>query len=641
MPLETTAYAYPFDPTGTAPSNKITNEVHTITVVNFRDYLFVVPKMAPFFAEQLKLTFTDPQGNLLPFEEGKDYYLGHHFLAASRAIGKQVYGSISLLNRQQAGILRIDYQTLGGMWTYNEAYLLELMTNIISNPRITSWDSIVDLPATFPVINHEWDLIDMVGMSDVYNALLAVADALVDPDSGGSQLAIHVGNKNNPHLVTKAQVGLDKVKNYDIATPDEAVAGLSNTAYLTPALALALVMNRLNTGIASHADNQENPHHVTAAQINAYSKDEINNILTQLDQILTGKLDTSGTASDSEKLAGMTVQELADIILQGKAADSNKLSGLTMEDVRISILQGKAADSDKLEGKSLNEVLEQANLIDAKNSLKFNGKTEAQFMVAIGEKADVVRQVINPPAVAVDGAINVWTRLYDLDTTARQDTVLLVGGGDASATEDPTLFMVFVSVIPGDPNPLRMRVLNMEHNLPDCQFCYHQHDTYDTGVLVKSEYRIWLKTKTERNRISVIDLIRGTGTLVVGDPTFGNDGVTPGNYNNVTDIEPHDVTYVNETFQVRDSEKFSGKTLTEVMQMVAGATVTDSGKLGGQLPAFYATAQALTQTQTDLTAAKDRITTLENANTALTNRVSTLETQMDQLLTQMAAAFGG
>lgn len=49
------------------------------------------------------------------------------------------------------------------------------------------------------------------------------------------EIGNHVGNKNNPHGVTKAQLGLGSVENYGVATDAEAKAGTSNAKYMTPA----------------------------------------------------------------------------------------------------------------------------------------------------------------------------------------------------------------------------------------------------------------------------------------------------------------------------------------------------------------------------------------------------------------------
>lgn len=44
----------------------------------------------------------------------------------------------------------------------------------------------------------------------------------------------HVNNKNNPHEVTKSQIGLGNVQNYGIASQSQAENGTSNSAYMTP-----------------------------------------------------------------------------------------------------------------------------------------------------------------------------------------------------------------------------------------------------------------------------------------------------------------------------------------------------------------------------------------------------------------------
>lgn len=49
-----------------------------------------------------------------------------------------------------------------------------------------------------------------------------------------SNLNSHINNKNNPHGVTKAQVGLGNVANYGIATQSEAEGGSVNDKYMTP-----------------------------------------------------------------------------------------------------------------------------------------------------------------------------------------------------------------------------------------------------------------------------------------------------------------------------------------------------------------------------------------------------------------------
>lgn len=74
-----------------------------------------------------------------------------------------------------------------------------------------------------------------------------------------NDLSSHVTNFSNPHQVTKAQVGLGNVQNFRLATDAEAAAGVSNSFYMTPHLAKML--------LDTHALRTDNPHNVTKAQV--------------------------------------------------------------------------------------------------------------------------------------------------------------------------------------------------------------------------------------------------------------------------------------------------------------------------------------------------------------------------------------
>ncbi|WP_420215032.1 hypothetical protein [Listeria monocytogenes] len=54
-----------------------------------------------------------------------------------------------------------------------------------------------------------------------------------------ADLINHTGNTNNPHSVTKAQLGLSDVENFGIASLDEAKAGIASNKLMTPASVLA------------------------------------------------------------------------------------------------------------------------------------------------------------------------------------------------------------------------------------------------------------------------------------------------------------------------------------------------------------------------------------------------------------------
>ncbi|OUN01112.1 MAG: hypothetical protein BAA04_13615 [Firmicutes bacterium ZCTH02-B6] len=61
------------------------------------------------------------------------------------------------------------------------------------------------------------------------DAALAAAKVYAD-----EAVAAHAGRTDNPHGVTKSQVGLGNVENYGIATQAEAEAGTATNKYMTP-----------------------------------------------------------------------------------------------------------------------------------------------------------------------------------------------------------------------------------------------------------------------------------------------------------------------------------------------------------------------------------------------------------------------
>lgn len=58
----------------------------------------------------------------------------------------------------------------------------------------------------------------------------------INTDVGGVNTALtnHINNKNNPHTVTKNQVGLGNVDNFGTATQTEATSGTASNKFMTP-----------------------------------------------------------------------------------------------------------------------------------------------------------------------------------------------------------------------------------------------------------------------------------------------------------------------------------------------------------------------------------------------------------------------
>lgn len=89
----------------------------------------------------------------------------------------------------------------------------------------------------------------------------AIARQALDP------LNAHMADDQNPHKTTKAQVGLGSVDNFPTASVAEAIEGILNNRFMTPALTRSAVQAQVGDSLAKHLADINNPHKVTKAQV--------------------------------------------------------------------------------------------------------------------------------------------------------------------------------------------------------------------------------------------------------------------------------------------------------------------------------------------------------------------------------------
>lgn len=268
--MSTVLPQYPFDPTGVAATNKVT-ETQSIRSRGMFDHYYIIPRSGPFYADSVKLRLYPQGANVnnpalgTPLNEGEHYNFGYHFAYASHTIGMPVYGAITFYDRNLEGQLRMEYQTIGDDWVLDDQKYAELLLNVAYNPRIANWEQVVELPREFPVVNHDFNIDDFVGMSEVVDELDDIEKAILQKNAGG--LADHLANKGNPHEVTKAQVGLGLVDNFPTATVGEATAGVANNRFMTPLRTKQLIDAVATAALNGHMADMNNPHQTTKAQV--------------------------------------------------------------------------------------------------------------------------------------------------------------------------------------------------------------------------------------------------------------------------------------------------------------------------------------------------------------------------------------
>lgn len=82
-------------------------------------------------------------------------------------------------------------------------------------------------------------------------------------------LDAHIGNKSNPHNVTKAQIGLGNVQNL---APADMPVSTAQAAAIADAKAAG---TKAQTDLSTHANRKDNPHNVTRAQLGLATTDQV------------------------------------------------------------------------------------------------------------------------------------------------------------------------------------------------------------------------------------------------------------------------------------------------------------------------------------------------------------------------------
>ena len=265
-------YTYPEDRVGNKSSNLITGEQHVLTPDNSRNFHFIVPKFAPFFADSVKV-FKSINGTLLELKEGKDYHFSLEHVSASLSTGKAIYGAISFVNLNLDGTIVLQsYRTVGGQWTLSTQEMLESIANIVFNPRKLTWDQINGRPASFGPTDHTFDFNNLLTEKQIGDKLTSIRDAILAGAQNGND---HENRMDNPHNVSAIQLGLGPFYQKGLATIQEAVAGTDPDKVITASVLRSLLeslgvldLSATVSQFKKHIAREDNPHTTISQQLN-------------------------------------------------------------------------------------------------------------------------------------------------------------------------------------------------------------------------------------------------------------------------------------------------------------------------------------------------------------------------------------
>lgn len=141
------------------------------------------------------------------------------------------------------------------------------------------------------------------------------SQGITDASSTQKNLDAHVSSKSNPHSVTASQVGLSNVKNYDVATTTEAIAGSANNKYMTPFLVSTAIkqlqaITSVNgkTGAVTLTKNDiglgsvDNTKQATKAEFDTHNIDTTKHITTAERTKWNAKAETTSNVASATKL---------------------------------------------------------------------------------------------------------------------------------------------------------------------------------------------------------------------------------------------------------------------------------------------------------------------------------------------------
>lgn len=230
-------YSPAFDPTKTNPANIVDGEVQTVTANTGADQQVLIPRYAPFYADDVQIARVVGQTQT-PLVQGVDYEFCLPFISGSRATKKACYGGILLKDNLQDIAVRLRYPTIGGTWTYFPG-LTEIYDFLArTDARVTAWEQFAEYSVSFPVITTPWDKPDRTSLKDlgvsIQTLITEVIDGMMLGAQRSRQAVSHVFDFNRPHGTNKSHIGLGQLADYPPATDAQAADPTNNVSYVSP-----------------------------------------------------------------------------------------------------------------------------------------------------------------------------------------------------------------------------------------------------------------------------------------------------------------------------------------------------------------------------------------------------------------------
>ena len=166
-------YKYPLDLTGNNPNNLVLGEPHVLPPGVNRA---VVPNYGAFFSESLVVREKETGRVLVPREEFKAVQL---YQEATTHTGLEVTAALVITNEDVGGEIEIDYQAVGGEFSYSASGLRTMLNDLDLDNRPVRWGDMLGLPDVFPPAPHLHDAGDLYGFEYLVEAIDSLRHAIM------------------------------------------------------------------------------------------------------------------------------------------------------------------------------------------------------------------------------------------------------------------------------------------------------------------------------------------------------------------------------------------------------------------------------------------------------------------------------
>ncbi len=305
---------YPVDLTGTAKSNRITGENHTIGKDRYRA---IALNGGPFYAESVVVM---DRGRNKRLDAGKDFACLYFYDEISKLTkGLEVTGVLLITNPDVSVDISVDYNLVGGPWVSNVHTIKQAIDDLDLDNRSTAWKNILEKPETFMPPPHLHDIGDVFGFEYIISVLVSMKDAILIGDGQTMEL----------------------VKDYI----DRAIQILTNN-------------------VETFKARRDNPHHVTAHQTGTLTREEIQALINDIHDAL----------SDLEPRFAEIVKDISDMqhvinsINEALSTHSDRIGSVEERQSRIDLLIAQLNDRITNINGEIDRIDRELELIRQKNT---------------------------------------------------------------------------------------------------------------------------------------------------------------------------------------------------------------------------------------------------------------------------------